>query len=75
MLEFKFMIYLINSIMIENKIKKVDCLNEKINESVFKSSLDGSNEKASKRLDEMIKELEKQKKKTDFPKSNEKSLG
>ena len=44
MLEFKFMIYLINSIMIENKIKKVDCLNEKINESVFKSSLDGSNE-------------------------------
>ena len=29
---------------------------EKINKSV----LDGSNEKASKRLDEMIKELEKQ---------------
>lgn len=47
----------------------------KINKSVFKSSLDGSNEKASKRLDEMIKELEKQKNKTDFPKSNEKSLG
>lgn len=33
----------------------------KINKSVFKSTLDGSNEKASKRLDEMIKELEKQK--------------
>ena len=31
----------------------------KINKYVFKSSLDRSNEKASKRLDEMIKELEK----------------